>query len=52
MKKCTNADKYKDLSNRTHQITHSSVILNDEQRKEIEEKIVEDLYKIFTHQAV
>ena len=42
--------KYTDLSNKTRNVKHS-VVLSTEERKEIEEKIVEELYRIFTHQA-
>ena len=41
---------YTDLSNKTKKVKHS-VVLNDEQRKEIEERIVEELYRIFTYKA-
>lgn len=42
--------KYTDLSNKTKKVKHS-VVLNAEQKKEIEEQIVEELYRIFTHRA-
>ena len=42
--------KYTDLSNKTRNVKHS-VVLSTEERKEIEEKIVEELYRIFTHKA-
>lgn len=42
---------YTDMSNKTKEVRHS-VVLNNEERKEIEERIVEELYRIFTHKAV
>lgn len=45
------ATEFEDIRNHTHKVYHS-VLLNDEQRKEREEQIVEELYKIFTHKAV
>ena len=42
--------KYTDISNKTKKVKHS-VVLNDEQKKELEEQIVEELYKIFTHKV-
>lgn len=42
--------EYTDLSDKTREVKHS-VIMNDEQRKEIEEQIVEELYRIFTHKV-
>ena len=39
---------YKDISNKIKKVTHS-VVCNAEQRKELEEQIVEELYRIFTH---
>ena len=41
---------YTDMSNKTKEVRHS-VVLNNEQRNEIEERIVEELYRIFTHKA-
>lgn len=43
-------ENYTDISNKTRNVKHS-VVLSTEERKEIEEKIVEELYRIFTHQA-
>ncbi len=43
--------EYEDIKNNTHKLSHSFV-LGDEQRKEIEEQVVEELYRIFTHKAV
>lgn len=37
-------------NNKNTEIKHSSV-LTKKQREEIEEKIVEELYRIFTHKA-
>ena len=42
--------KYTDISNKTKKVKHS-VVLNAEQKKELEEQIVEELYKIFTHKV-
>ena len=41
---------YTDISNNTKEVKHS-VVFNAEQRKELEEQIVEELYRIFTHKA-
>ncbi len=37
-----------DSKNRSHTVKHS-VILTDFERKELEDRIVEDLYRIFTN---
>lgn len=42
--------KYTDISNKTKEVKHS-IIFNTEQRKEIEEQIVDELYRIFTHKV-
>lgn len=42
--------KYTDISNNIKEVKHS-VIFNDAQKKELEEQIVEELYRIFTHKA-
>ena len=42
--------KYKDINNNTIKVKHSTVLTGTE-RREIEEKIVDELYKIFTHKA-
>lgn len=42
--------QYTDISNNVKEVKHS-VIFNDTERREIEERIVEDLYRIFTHKA-
>jgi len=42
--------KFTDISDKTHTVNHS-VILSEQQRKEHEEQIVEELYRIFTHKA-
>ena len=39
-----------DISNKIKEVKHS-VVFNAEQRKELEEEIVEQLYRIFTHKA-
>ena len=41
---------YTDVSNNIKEVKHS-VILNVEEKKELEEKIVDELYRIFTHKA-
>lgn len=41
---------YTDISNKIKEVKHS-VVFNAEQRKELEEQIVEELYRIFTHKA-
>ncbi|MCI5971043.1 MAG: hypothetical protein SOW78_02870 [Clostridia bacterium] len=41
---------YTDISNNIKEVKHS-VVFNAEQRKELEEQIVEELYRIFTHKA-
>ena len=38
------------ISNKIKEVKHS-VVFNAEQRKELEEQIVEELYRIFTHKA-
>lgn len=42
--------KYTDISNKTIEVKHS-VIFSAEQKKELEEQIVEELYRIFTHKV-
>ena len=42
--------KYTDILNKTIEVKHS-VIFSAEQKKELEEQIVEELYRIFTHKA-
>ena len=42
--------KYTNVSNKTKEVTHS-VVFNAEEKKELEEQIVEELYRIFTHKA-
>ena len=41
---------YTDVSNNIKEVKHS-VILNVEEKKELEEQIVDELYRIFTHKA-
>ena len=41
---------YTDIANNTRAVKHS-VILNTEQRKELEEQIVQELYKVFNHKT-
>ena len=40
--------EYTDISNKVRKVKHS-VVLSYEQQKELEEKIVDELYRIFTH---
>ena len=42
--------EYTDISNKTKKVKHS-VVLNAEQKKQLEEQIVEELYRIFKHEA-
>ena len=42
--------QYTDISNNVKEVKHS-IILKDAEKREIEERIVEDLYRIFTHKA-
>lgn len=39
--------EYKDCKDNTHTVTHR-VILTDADKRELEDKIVDDLYRIFT----
>lgn len=41
---------YTDISNNTYAVKHS-VILSTEHRKELEERIVEEIYRVFTHKS-
>ena len=41
---------YTDISNKTKEVKHS-VVFNAEQKKALEEQIVEELYRIFTHKG-
>ena len=43
--------EYSDIADNIKEVKHS-VILSVEDRKEIEERIIEELYKIFTHKAI
>ena len=42
--------QFTDISNKIKEVKHS-VVFNAEQRNELEEQIVEELYRIFTHKA-
>ena len=42
--------QFTDISNKIKEVKHS-VVFNTEQRKELEEQIVEELYRIFTHRT-
>lgn len=39
--------KYKNISNKTVDVRHS-VVLSEKSRREIEDEIIDELYKIFT----
>lgn len=41
---------FRDISNKTREVRHS-VIFNAGQKEDLEEQIVEELYRIFTHKA-
>ena len=43
--------EYSDIADNIKEVKHS-VMLSAEDRKEMEERIVEELYRIFTHKAV
>lgn len=45
--KSVGESEYTDSRSRTHTVKHS-MILSDTKRKELEEKIAEELYQIFT----
>ena len=45
-----NHTKYTDISNKIREVKHS-VVFNTEQRKELEEQVVDELYRIFTHKV-
>ena len=42
--------KYTDISNKSKEVKHST-ILTTEEKKELEERIVDELYRIFTHKV-
>ena len=42
--------KFTDISNKTKEVKHS-VVFSAKERTELEEKIVEELYRIFTHKG-
>lgn len=48
--KTIGVSKFTDISNKVKEVKHS-VILNDAEKRELEEKIVDELYRIFTHKA-
>ena len=48
--KTIGVSKFTDISNNVKEVKHS-VILNDAEKRELEEKIVDELYRIFTHKA-
>ena len=41
---------YTDISNKIKEVKHS-VVFNTKERTELEEQIVEELYRIFTHKG-
>lgn len=42
--------QFTDISNKIKEVKHS-VVFNAEPRKELEEQIIEELYRIFSHKA-
>ena len=42
--------KFTDISNKTKEVKHR-VVFSAEERKYLKEKIVEELYRIFTHKG-
>ncbi|MGM9552025.1 MAG: hypothetical protein ACI3XA_07200 [Clostridia bacterium] len=40
--------EYTDLKNETKKVYHKKVILTDSEKRELEDKIAEDLYRIFS----
>ena len=42
---------YTDAANNVRQVRHT-VIFTEEEKRELEDKIVEDLYRIFTQQSL
>lgn len=44
----TSAGEYRDLNDNVHTVTHTTK-LSAEDREELENRIVEELYRIFTH---
>lgn len=43
--------KNEDINNNTKAIKHSVPMLDDNERRELENEIVEELYRIFTHKT-
>lgn len=40
--------EYTDLKNETKKVAHKKAIFTDAEKRELEDKIAEDLYRIFT----
>lgn len=40
--------QYTDLKNETKTVTHKKAIFTDSEKRELEDKIAEDLYRIFS----
>lgn len=40
--------QYTDLKNETKMVTHKKAIFTDSEKRELEDKIAEDLYRIFS----
>lgn len=43
--------KYEDLNKNTKVIKHRVPVFDEAERRELEEQIAEELYRIFTHKA-
>ena len=43
--------KYEDINKNTKTIKHSVPMFDADERRELEEQIAEELYRIFTHKA-
>lgn len=41
--------QYTDLKNETKTVTHKKAIFTDTEKRELEDKIAEDLYRIFSN---
>lgn len=44
--------EYTDLKHETKKVTHQRVIFTDAEKRELEDKIAEDLYRIFSEGMV
>lgn len=45
-----NISNYTDIGNNIRLVKHSTII-NSENKKELEERIVNEIYRVFTHKA-